>query len=60
MTTDTERAPFATRPCPACPDGNRWTTEGPMGTCPVCGGYAVVKMTGQAFTKAEWREVGDD
>jgi hypothetical protein len=30
-------------PCPACPDGNRWTSEGPMGRCPVCKGTAVLQ-----------------
>ncbi len=28
-------------PCPACPDGNEWSTDGPTGrACPVCKGKA--------------------
>jgi len=28
-------------PCPACPDGNEWASNGPTGrACPVCGGTA--------------------
>ena len=30
-------------PCPACPDGNEWSTEGPTGrTCPVCKGKSYI------------------
>lgn len=34
-------------PCPACPDGYVWTSDGPTGKCcPVCKGYAAVKLDG--------------
>jgi hypothetical protein len=30
-------------PCPACPDGQVWNSEGPTGRrCPVCKGRAVL------------------
>lgn len=29
-------------PCPACPDGNRWTREGPAGRCKVCNGTGIL------------------
>jgi Zn finger protein HypA/HybF involved in hydrogenase expression len=32
-----------TIPCPACPDGQVWTMNGPTGrTCPTCKGHAVI------------------
>ena len=35
------------RPCPACPDGNVWDSNGPTGkTCSVCNGHAVVTLSG--------------
>lgn len=43
------------RPCPACPDGYRWTANGPTGaTCPVCRGFAAVHLDGRPLTKAEF------
>lgn len=36
-----------TKPCPACPDGNQWDSNGPTGkACPVCNGYAIVQLNG--------------
>lgn len=30
-------------PCPNCPDGQVWTSNGPTGrTCPTCKGHAVI------------------
>ncbi len=30
-----------TRPCPSCPDGNEWNSNGPTGrACPTCKGNA--------------------
>ena len=44
------------RPCPACPDGNVWGSEGPTGRiCPVCGGFAEVKMDGSLCDAARER-----
>jgi hypothetical protein len=32
-----------TIPCPSCPDGNEWNSNGPTGrACPVCHGYAFI------------------
>ena len=29
------------RPCPSCPDGNEWSSNGPTGrACKTCGGKA--------------------
>jgi hypothetical protein len=42
------------RPCPACPDGGVWTSEGPTGKlCPVCKGHAVVNLDGSPIKPAE-------
>lgn len=36
-----------TKPCPSCPDGNEWSSEGPTGrACRTCKGYAVVNLDG--------------
>ena len=33
-------------PCPECPDGQVWTSEGPTGrTCPRCKGHAIIWAT---------------
>ena len=51
---DSEDAPHY-KACPACPDGQVWNMDGPTGaTCPVCKGYAAVKLNGQPLTKSEW------
>jgi hypothetical protein len=43
------------RPCPSCPDGNVWGSNGPTGaTCKTCNGHAVVFMDGSAPPK-DWR-----
>lgn len=35
------------KPCPECPDGNVWNSNGPTGaTCKVCKGHAVVNLDG--------------
>ena len=45
------------KPCPACPDGYVWTSNGPTGAaCKTCGGYAVVKLNGERCDAAK-REV---
>lgn len=50
-----ERTSPNCRPCPACPDGNEWSTDGPTGrACPTCAGFAVVKLDGAPFTPAEF------
>ena len=37
----------AQRPCPDCPDGSVWNSQGPTAkVCPVCNGHAVVKLDG--------------
>lgn len=44
---DDETYGLGMRPCPACPDGQTWTRDGPTGaTCQICGGYGVVNMDG--------------
>ena len=36
-----------TVPCPACPDGNEWDSNGPTGrACKVCGGHAELNRDG--------------
>ena len=49
--TDSEAAEYeeggGRMPCPACPDGAVWNSEGPTSaTCPVCKGHAVVMLNG--------------
>ena len=45
------------RPCPACPDGNVWNSNGPTGKrCPVCLGYAEVKLNGEPCDEAKARK----
>lgn len=35
------------KPCPVCPDGYVWDSNGPTSrACPVCNGYAVVHLDG--------------
>lgn len=32
------------RPCPSCPDGNEWASNGPTGrACQTCGGKAYLE-----------------
>lgn len=38
------------RPCPNCPDGNVWDSNGPTcKVCPVCNGFAALKADGSAL-----------
>ena len=31
------------QPCPSCPDGNEWNSNGPTGrACPTCGGNGFI------------------
>jgi hypothetical protein len=60
MTDDetVDKVPF--KPCPACPDGNVWTANGPTGaTCPVCRGYAVLHLNGSPI-RGDEIEASDD
>ena len=43
MTEELDQEVEQGRPCPACPDGNRWTSEGPVGRCPVCKGFGYIE-----------------
>ncbi len=44
--------PTEVRPCPACPDGSVWTSEGPTSKiCPICKGHALVNMDGSPFKR---------
>ena len=37
-------------PCPSCPDGNEWDSNGPTGrACRVCKGHALVNRDGSPF-----------
>ena len=43
------------KPCPSCPDGNEWASNGPTGrVCKICGGFAVTHMDGSTITKHEF------
>ena len=40
-------------PCPSCPDGYVWTSNGPSAkACPTCKGYAVVNRNGSPCAAA--------
>ena len=40
-------------PCPSCPDGNVWNSDGPTtAVCKTCMGYAVVKCDGSLCDEA--------
>lgn len=42
-------------PCPACPDGYVWTTNGQTAAkCKVCNGYAALKRNGEKLTEREY------
>ena len=42
------------KPCPACPDGNLWNSNGPTGaTCPVCKGHAALNLDGSPLQKCK-------
>jgi len=42
------------RPCPQCPDGYVWNSDGSTGkTCQLCKGYAVVNPDGSPLTKEQ-------
>ena len=42
-----------TRACPACPDGNFWTAEGPTAQpCPLCLGFGELNMDGSPLAEA--------
>ena len=41
------------RPCPACPDGSVWNSDGPTSrTCPVCLGTAEINLDGSPTDEA--------
>ena len=43
------------KPCPSCPDGNEWASNGPNGrACRTCGGFAVMHLDGSQITKQEF------
>lgn len=47
LTDDLDYRPKGERPCPACPDGSVWDSNGPTSkTCPVCNGHATVHLDG--------------
>lgn len=49
------------KPCPACPDGSVWNSNGPTGaTCKTCKGHAVVHLNGSPLTKDEAEERSHD
>ena len=38
------------RPCPSCPDGSVWTSNGPTAKrCPTCNGHAALRADGSAL-----------
>ena len=44
--------PGGDKPCPVCPDGSVWTSNGPTSkTCPVCNGYGVVNFDGSPIAE---------
>lgn len=54
MDRDTLEEKIPLKPCPSCPDGYVWTSNGQTGkTCPTCKGYAVVHLNGDPLTKQE-------
>jgi len=55
-----DRTSHDARPCPACPDGYVWTTQGQTGApCRTCGGFAVVHLDGRRFTAREFHGLDD-
>lgn len=43
------------KPCPSCPDGNEWDSNGPTGrACKTCGGFAVTHIDGKKITRQEF------
>jgi len=45
-------SPF--KPCPSCPDGNVWVSNGPTAkACPTCNGKAIVNLDGSPVSDAE-------
>ena len=50
---DFDDVPEAYRPCPDCPDGQMWNSNGPMGkTCTTCNGFAAVNLDGSWIAEA--------
>ena len=44
---DLDYRPRGDKPCPSCPDGSVWDSNGSTAkTCPVCNGYATVNLDG--------------
>jgi len=42
------------KPCPSCPDGNEWDSDGPTGrVCKTCKGFAFVKPNGAPLTEEQ-------
>ena len=40
------------RPCPRCPDGYVWNSNGPTPKCcPVCNGHAALRADGSALPR---------
>lgn len=55
------------RPCPSCPDGNVWNSNGPTGAvCPTCNGHAVLHINGMPIgprpgkRPTVWHETEDE
>jgi len=62
--TDIDYRPRGERPCPACPDGSVWDSNGPTAKiCPICNGYATVNLDGSPiappFEHHDHRDTGD-
>ena len=52
--SDTPETYEELRPCPDCPDGSVWASQGPTSKiCPTCKGYAVVKLNGGLCDEAK-------
>jgi hypothetical protein len=46
------------KPCPSCPDGYVWGSDGPTAkTCPRCLGHAVINFDGSCLRPEQIREV---
>ena len=48
-------------PCPACHDGNEWSSDGPTGrACRVCNGHALVNRDGSPLRPRHIRDAAID
>ena len=46
------------KPCPSCPDGNEWDSNGPTGrACKTCGGHAMINLDGSKLRPEQIKEV---